>query len=112
MCERLVNVGRETPMLLPADLREWVPADDLVPFVISAVETVSVDGTHIKANASKHKRVRYDQAGDLEQKLPREIERREVLLEKMRWGRGRRSGHQSRRRRTPRRSISPILTAR
>ena len=24
MCERLVNVDRETPMLLPADLREWV----------------------------------------------------------------------------------------
>jgi hypothetical protein len=30
MCERLVNVDRETPMLLPADLRELVPADDLV----------------------------------------------------------------------------------
>jgi hypothetical protein len=40
MCERLVNVDRETPMLLPADLREWVPADDLVHFVISAVETM------------------------------------------------------------------------
>ena len=26
MCERLVNVDRETPMLLPDDLREWVPA--------------------------------------------------------------------------------------
>jgi transposase len=209
MCEGLVNVDRETPMLLPADLREWVPADDLVHFVISAVETmklpalsvnqrgsgsrqypprmmlglviycyangqmssrriqratdrdlavryltgdthpdhdsicafrrenseavkqvflellhlaremgllkvgtVSVDGTHIKANASKHKRVRYDRAGDLEQKLrqdieellaqaektdsegaadeqklPREIARGEVLLEKMRWAR-------------------------
>ena len=27
------------------------------------VGTVSVDGTHIKANASKHKSVRYDRAG-------------------------------------------------
>jgi transposase len=195
MCEGLVNVERETPMLLPPDLREWVPADDLVHFVISAVETMklpalwvnqrgsasrqypprmrlalviycyangqmssrriqrathrdlavryltgdthpdhdsicafrrenseavkqaflellhvaremgllkvgtlSVDGTHIKANPSKHKSVRYDRAGDLEQKLPREIARREVLLEKMRWARGRRKGPQSRRR--------------
>jgi hypothetical protein len=68
--------------------------------------------TICKANASKHKSVRYDRAGDLEQKLrqdieellgqaektdsegaadeqklPREIARREALLEKMRWSR-------------------------
>jgi transposase len=209
MAERLVNVDRETPMLLPVDLRQWVPEDDLVHFVINAVETmnmsalavnqrgsgskqypprmmlalviycyanglfgsrrieratyrdvavryltgdthpdhdticafrrengeavkqafvevlrlaremgllkvgtVSVDGTHIKANASKHKSVRYDRAGELEkllrkdieellaraeksdaeatgddQKLPPEIARREALLEKMLWAR-------------------------
>jgi transposase len=209
MGERLVNVDRETPMLLPVDMRQWVPEDDLVHFVISAVETmnlsalavnqrgsgskqypprmmlalviycyanglfgsrrieratyrdvavryltgdthpdhdticafrrengeavkpafaevlrlaremgllkvgtVSVDGTHIKANASKHKSVRYDRAGELEQhlrkdieellvraeksdteamaddqSLPKEIARREALLEKMLWAR-------------------------
>jgi transposase len=205
MAERLVNVDRETPMLLPVDMRDWVPENDLVHFVISAVETmelgsvrvntrgsgskqyppamllalmiycyanglfssrrieratyrdiavryltgnthpdhdtictfrrengalvreafeqvlrlarqmgllkvgtVSVDGTHIKANASKHKSVRYDRAGELEQQLrldiaklleqaeasdredppddqelPQEIARRERLREKM-----------------------------
>jgi transposase len=209
MAERFVNVDRDTPMLLPVDLREWIPQDDLVHFVINAVETmslrglsvnprgsgskqypprvmlalviycyanglfasrrieratyrdlavryltgdthpdhdticafrrengeavkqaflevlrlaqkmgllkvgtVSVDGTHIKANASKHKGVRYDRAGELEkllrkdieellaraeksdteasaddQKLPQEIARREALLEKMLWAR-------------------------
>jgi transposase len=209
MAERLVNVDRETPMLLPVDLRQWIPEDDLVHFVINAVETmnlsaltvnqrgsgskqypprmmlalviycyanglfgsrrieratyrdlavryltgdthpdhdticafrrengkavkqafvevlrlarqmgllrvgtVSVDGTHIKANASKHKSVRYDRAGELEkllrkdieellvraekadreatgddQKLPQEISRRKALLEKMLWAR-------------------------
>ena len=158
-------------MLLPVDLREWVPEDDLVHFVISAVETmelrsfsvnergtgsrqypptmmltlliycyangvfssrrierltyrdvavryltgdthpdhdtictfrrenaaaireafvqllklartmglvtvgtVSIDGTHIKANASKQKSVRYDRAGELEQKLREDID--------------------------------------
>jgi hypothetical protein len=99
--------------------------------------TVSVDGTHVKANASKHKSVRDDRAGDLEQKLrqdieellaqaektdsegaadeqklPREIARREAGRNHPRMGRGRRPGHQSRRRRTPSRSISRILTAR
>ena len=206
MAERLVNVDRDTPMLLPVDLRQWVPEDDLVHFVINAVETmnlsavsvnsrgsgskqypprmmlalviysyangvfasrriersthrdvavryltgdthpdhdticafrrengplikqafvevlrlaremkllkvgtVSVDGTHIRANASKHKSLRYDRAGELErllekdvaellaraeksdsdprpddQSLPQEIARREKLLEKIR----------------------------
>jgi transposase len=209
VAENFVNVDRDTPILLPADLRQWVPEDDLVHFVVNAVETmslpalrvnergsgskqypprmmlgllvycyangvfgsrriegatyrsvavryltgdthpdhdticafrrengeavkqafaevvqlarqmgllklgtVSVDGTHIKANASKHKSVRYDRAGELEkllrrdieellaraeqadrqetgddQKLPQEIARREALLEKMRWAR-------------------------
>jgi hypothetical protein len=72
------------------------------------VGTVAVDGTHIKANASKHKSVRYDRAGELErqlredvkklleqaeasdrenrpdeQELPQEIGRRERLREKI-----------------------------
>lgn len=72
------------------------------------VGTVAVDGTHIKANGNKHKSVRYDRAGELEQllredveellakaeagdaeggedgqSLPEEIARRERLLEKM-----------------------------
>jgi hypothetical protein len=38
------------------------------------VGTVAVDGTHIKANASKHKSVRYDRAGELEQQLRQDIE--------------------------------------
>src|SRR5208283_622409 len=172
MAERLVNVDRETPMLLPVDMRDWVPENDLVHFVISAVDTmelrsvrvntrgsgskqyppamllalliycyanrlfasrrieratyrdiavryltgnthpdhdtictfrrengalvqeafgqvvrlarqmgllkvgtVSVDGTQIKANASKHKSVRYDRAGELEQQLREDIEK-------------------------------------
>jgi transposase len=207
----LVNVDRETPLLLPVDLRDWVPENDLVHFVVNAVETmnlttlsvnrrgtgdeqypprmmlalliycytsgvfgsrrieratyrdlavryltgdthpdhdtictfrrangevikeaflevlklaremkllrvgtISVDGTHMKANASKHKSVRYDRAGELEQmlrkdiaelmekaersdneatgeeqSLPEEIGRRERLLEKMREARRR-----------------------
>lgn len=38
MRTRLVNVDRNTTMLLPPDLREWVAADDMVHFVIEAVE--------------------------------------------------------------------------
>lgn len=39
MSERLVNVDRETPMRLPVVLRDWVSKDDMVHFVLEAVET-------------------------------------------------------------------------
>lgn len=38
MAHRFKNIDRNTPMLLPTDLREWVAEDDLVHFVIEAVE--------------------------------------------------------------------------
>jgi transposase len=44
MAERFVEVDRSTPMLLPADLRDWVPPDDLVHFVLEAVETLPTAG--------------------------------------------------------------------
>jgi len=40
MTERFVEVNRSTPMLLPAELRDWVPQDDLVDFVIEAVKAL------------------------------------------------------------------------
>lgn len=171
MSTRFVNVDRNTPMLLPPDLRDGIPEDDMVHFVIEAVEgmhlpnlqvnrhgsgseqyppkmmltlliycyangifssrrieratyrdiavrfltadthpdhdticafgcanfeamseaflqvltlarsmrvlkvgTISVDGTHIKANASKDKNVRYDRAGELDRQLKKDIQ--------------------------------------
>ncbi len=38
MAQRFKNIDRDTPMLLPPDLRDWVGEDDLVHFVIAAVE--------------------------------------------------------------------------
>jgi transposase len=38
MSTRFVNVDRRTPLLLVPDMRDWVPDDDLVHFVIAAVE--------------------------------------------------------------------------
>ena len=38
MAHRFKNLDRNTPMLLPPDLREWVGEDDLVHFIIAAVE--------------------------------------------------------------------------
>ncbi len=38
------------------------------------VGTISVDGTHIKANASKDKNIRYDRAGELDRQLEKDIQ--------------------------------------
>ena len=38
MKTRFVSVDRNPPLLLPPDLRDWIPQDDLVHFVIQAVE--------------------------------------------------------------------------
>lgn len=40
MPARLVNVDRDTPLLLPPDLRQWVPEDHLVHYVVDAVESL------------------------------------------------------------------------
>lgn len=168
---KFIDIDRETPMLLPCDLREWVSEDDMVHFVIESVEmmklqkfkvnergtgsrqyppvmmlelliycyangvfssrrieratyrdiavrylaankhpdhdtiakfrrenfdaiaecfvgvlelarklkllkvgTVSVDGTKVKANASKHKNVNYERAGQISEQLEMEVQ--------------------------------------
>jgi transposase len=43
MSARFVSVDRKTPMLLPPDLRDWVPEDDLVHFVIEAVDRLGLE---------------------------------------------------------------------
>ena len=41
MAARFINLDRQTPMFLPCDLRDWVPADHIVHFVLDAVEQIS-----------------------------------------------------------------------
>ena len=43
MSARFVDVDRETPMLLPPDLRDWVAEDDLVHFIIEAVHRLPLE---------------------------------------------------------------------
>lgn len=39
--ENLVQVDRQTPFLMPQDLRDWLPKNHIVHFIIEAVEAVS-----------------------------------------------------------------------
>ena len=47
MSARFVNLDRQTPMLLPCDLRDWVPAGHIVHFILDAVEQLPLTHFHI-----------------------------------------------------------------
>jgi transposase len=38
MPARFVNIDRDTPLLLPPDLRQWIPEDHLAHYILDAVE--------------------------------------------------------------------------
>jgi transposase len=42
MPARYINIDRATPMLLPPDLREWVPENHLVHFIIETVDSLDL----------------------------------------------------------------------
>jgi transposase len=52
MSERLVNIDRNTPLLFPEDLREWLPEDHLVHFIIEAVERLDLSGFKVNITGS------------------------------------------------------------
>jgi transposase len=47
MSQRLVNIDRQTPMLLPPDLREWVADNDLARLILEAVELCDVSSARL-----------------------------------------------------------------
>lgn len=47
MAARFVNVDHQTPMLLPPDLRDWVPAGHLVHFVMDAVAALDLSAAKV-----------------------------------------------------------------
>ena len=52
MASRLVNIDRESPMLLPPDLRDWVADNELARFVLEAVELTDLGGAQLNERGS------------------------------------------------------------
>jgi len=52
MPARFVTVDRQTPMFLPCDLREWLPADHIVHFILDAVEQLPLHHFHVNARGT------------------------------------------------------------
>ena len=49
---RFVDCGRDQAFLLPPDLRDWIPEDDLAHFVIEAVERVEMGAFKVNRRGS------------------------------------------------------------
>ena len=47
MAPRYKTLDRDTPMLLPCDMRDWLPEDHIVHFVIDTVEMMDISGFKI-----------------------------------------------------------------
>ena len=52
MSTRFVSVDRDQPLLLPPDLRDWIPEDDFVHFVIQAVEGMNLRSFKVNVKGS------------------------------------------------------------
>ena len=52
MPARFVAIDHDTPMLLPPDLRDWVPEDHLVHFIMEAVGLLDVSTARINHRGS------------------------------------------------------------
>ena len=54
MSTRFISIDHNQPLLLPPDLRDWIPDDDLVHFVIAAVNglDLSVFRVNVKGSGS------------------------------------------------------------
>jgi hypothetical protein len=51
---RLVTIDRDTPILLPPDLRNWVPPGHLVRFIIDAIESIDTTSAQINHRGTGH----------------------------------------------------------
>ena len=47
MPARFVNIDHDTPLLLRPDLRDWVPADHLVHFIMDAVGLLDLNAARV-----------------------------------------------------------------
>ena len=52
MAAKFINIDRDTPMMFPPDLREWLPEDSMVHFIIDAVEMLDLQSFSINHRGS------------------------------------------------------------
>jgi len=49
---RFVSVDHDTPMLLPPDLRDWLPDDHIVHFIMDAIDALKLDDAKVNTRGT------------------------------------------------------------
>lgn len=52
MAAKFVSIDHDTPLLLPPDLREWVPAGHMVHFIMDAVAALDLSAARVNQNGT------------------------------------------------------------
>ena len=52
MSVRLKTIDRDTPMLMPVDMRDWIPEEHMVNFIIDAISTLGLKGFRVNDRGS------------------------------------------------------------
>src|SRR5680860_770060 len=60
MAQNFLTCDRDQPLLLPPDLREWLPEDHLVWFVIEAVEELDLEAFYAAYRSDGHGRAAHE----------------------------------------------------
>lgn len=60
MPQNFLYPQRDQPLLMPVDMREWLPEDDLVFVVLDAVATLDLGGFRRRYRADGHGRAAFD----------------------------------------------------
>ena len=55
MAARFVCIDRDTPLLLPPDMRDWVPANHLVHFILDAVDVLDLRQVQVNTRGTGDK---------------------------------------------------------
>ena len=74
MSERFRAVDRDTPYLLPPSVQDWLPEQHLARTMgFLKLGKISLDGSKVQANASKHSALSWGPATELEEQLKAEV---------------------------------------
>jgi hypothetical protein len=52
MGAKFVNIDRDTPMLLPPDLRDWLPEGHMVHFILDVVQRMDVSAFSVNVRGT------------------------------------------------------------
>ena len=52
MAAKFVSIDHDSPLLLPPDLRDWLPNDHMVHFIMDAINALDLSAARVNINGT------------------------------------------------------------